>query len=219
MSSLSAVVVTYRRLENLDTILAGWLAVTPDVWLCDCSAKGFQTALPVRIVRAVPDPGNRIRHAVALLTSGDLVFKGDDDIVPLPGIGAEFVAAYEAKGPGIYGIHGRRFLGPRYYSLTRMFGQGRTKVLTPVDFVGVITAAPRALLPMDLRGCRSEIEDLWWQMRCFPKAAKWVVPTINVHHLRESFDQGRLCGTIESRRIRERFYAQEYIRSYAKRPR
>jgi hypothetical protein len=181
----------------------------------DCSAAGFQTKLPVRIVRAVPDPGNRIRHAVALMTSGDLVFKGDDDIVPLPGLGEDFARAFEAKGPAIYGIHGRRFQGPHYYGQTKMFGQGATKVLTPVDFVGVITAAPRAFLPMDLRGCESEVEDLWWQMACYPKAAKFVVPTINVRHLPESFDNGRLCGTMESRIRRSQFYRRWYERNYA----
>ncbi len=212
---LSAVVVTFRRLEKLEQVLAGWLEQTDDVWLCDCSQQGFKTALPVKIVRAQPDPGNRIRHAVALLAAGDLVFKADDDLVPLPGLAQDFLAAVEAKGDGIYGIHGRQFQGPRYYGQTKMWGTGNTRALTRVDFVGVLTCAPRKYLPLDLRGCASEVEDLFWQMAWYPQAPKWVVPTTHVRRLPESFDAGRLCGDPRGRQIRQRFYETWYRKNYA----
>ena len=121
-TSISAVVVTYRRTKNIEMILGAWLHETKDVWLCDCTEGGFQTKLPVNIIRATPDPGNRIRHAVALLTKGDLVIKADDDIVPLPGLAADFIRNYEQFGEAIYGIHGRTFKGERYYLDTRLCG-------------------------------------------------------------------------------------------------
>lgn len=217
--TFSAVVVTYRRLERLGQVLEAWLKETDDVWLCDCSPHGFKTSLPVKIIRAVPDPGNRIRHAAATLTAGDLVIKADDDILPLPGLVKAFQAAYEKlEGTAILGIHGRIFKGPRYYGQTQMIGQGKTEVMTKVDFVGVITAAPRAILPMDLRGCASEVEDLFWQMAWYSKVPKWVVPTKGlVQHLPESFDKDRLCGGRRSRDIRQAFYAYWYARNYANR--
>lgn len=215
---ISAVVVTYRRLKNLGQVLEGWLQQTDDVWLCDCSPAGFQTTLPVKILRAAPDPGNRIRHAAATMTAGDLVFKADDDLVPLPGLAQDFLAAFEAKGDGIYGIHGRQFLGPRYYGQTKMWGTGNTKALTRVDFVGVLTMTPRKYLAMDLRGCASEVEDLFWQMAWYPQAPKWVVPTANTRRLPESFDAGRLCGNRASRAIRERFYGTWFEKNYRRRP-
>ncbi|MFA5377910.1 MAG: hypothetical protein WC455_19325 [Dehalococcoidia bacterium] len=216
MTTLSAVVVSYRRQEHLEQILAAWLKETPDVWLCDCSPVGFKTALPVHVIHARPDPGNRIRHAVALMTSGDLVIKADDDLIPLPGLGMDLLRAYEAHGEAIYGIHGRQFRGPLYYSNTRMWGTGNTRELTRVDFVGVITAAPRSLLPMDLRNCPSEVEDLYWQMERYPKVPKYVVPTVNVKRLPESFDPGRLCGNKRSKDIRQEYYKTWYLRNYAK---
>jgi hypothetical protein len=218
--TVSVVVVTYRRLAHLGEILEAWLKETPDVWLCDCSKDGYKCSLPVNIVHARPDPGNRIRHAVATLTSGDMVFKADDDIVPLPGLVDQFRRAFDQYGDAIYGIHGRKFLGPRYYAQTRMWGPGNTKVITPVDFVGVITCAPRKYLAMDLRGCGSEVEDLYWQMAGFPSVKKFVVPAAGlVKHLPESFDKGRLCGTKESRVIRQRFYQAWYEKNYAGRTR
>lgn len=215
----SVVVVAYRRLANLERILAAWLDQCPDVWLCDCSPAGFTTGLPIRTIRAIPDPGNRIRHAVATLTDGDFVIKADDDLVPLPGLIDQFHRAYDQHGDAIYGIHGRVFLGPSYYRTTRMFGPGNSTHITPVDFVGVITGTVRKYLPMDLRGCGSEIEDLFWQMACFPNAPKYVIPTKAVHHLPESFDAGRLCANRAARVIRESFYKRYWTANYAGRKR
>lgn len=216
--TLSAVVVTYRRLEHLGEILEAWLRITPDVWLCDCSPAGYKTDLPVKIIQARPDPGNKIRHAVATLTDGDLVFKADDDLVPHPGLEQDFLRAYEQEGDGIYGIHGRQFLGPRYYGQTRMWGTGNTRTLTRVDFVGVLTMTPRNYLAMDLRGCASEVEDLYWQMARYPQVPKWVVPTIHVRRLPESFDKARLCGDPHGRRIRQRFYETWWAKNYRRQP-
>lgn len=215
---ISAVVVTYRRLEKLGQVLEGWLALTDDVWLCDCSPAGYKTDLPVKILQARPDPGNRLRHAAATLTSGDLVFKADDDLVPLPGLEQDFLRAFEEKGDGIYGIHGRQFQGPHYYGQTRMWGTGNTRALTKVDFVGVLTMTPRKYLAMDLRGCGSEVEDLFWQMACYPQVPKWVVPTAHVRRLPESFDAGRLCGDPRGRQVRQRFYETWWTRNYRRRP-
>ncbi len=214
----SAVIVSYRRRVHLGEILTAWLENTPDVWLCDCGKEPFRTDLPVHIVHCWPDPGNRVRHAVALMTDGDLVIKADDDIVPGPSFAADMAVAYETYGEAIYGIHGRLFRGPQYYGQTVMIGAGKTERVTPVDFVGVITAAPRSLLPMDLRTCQTEVEDLYWQMEMYPKAKKFVVPTKQIRHLQESFDPGRLCGSSKSRQIRSRYYAELYKRNYASRP-
>jgi len=225
--NVSVVVVTYRRLESLDKILLAWLNETPDVWLCDCSPGGFNTTLPIKIIRAIPDPGSKIRHAVATLTEGDIVIKADDDIIPFPGLAADFVINMERVGPAILSVHGRKFRGPSYYSNTVMFG---SKGVTAgqygqpgsepqeVDFVGVITCAPRELLPMDLVGCKSEIEDLFWQMGKYPDAKKYVIPTTNYTNLKESKDDRRLCapGT-ESRIIRSAYYKKMYEANYADR--
>lgn len=215
--NVSVVVVAYRRFGHMEKLLAGWLRQTPDVWLCDCSKDGFKTSLPVKIVHAWPDPGNKIRHAVALLTAGDLVIKADDDIIPGATLVAQFVKAYEAKGDAIYGIHGRRFHGPRYYTRdTQLFGPGNANGVQEVDFVGVITASPRKYLPMDLRRCHTEIEDLYWQMEVYPSVKKYVIGTKDVYHLPECMDAGRLCGTAgPSRRIRQLYYQEMYRKHYA----
>ena len=212
--TVSVVVVTCRRLARLGEILEAWLRETPDVWLCDCSEAGFQTTLPVKIVRAVPDPGNKIRHAVALLTSGDLVIKADDDAMPLPGLAADFARNLEKHGEAIYGIHGRTFHGRDYYHNTRLIGAKAIAATTPVDFVGVVTAAPRPLLPMDLRDCATEVEDLYWQMARYTAAKEFVIRTNRFHHLRESKDAGRLCGTKASREVRNTWYERWYVRTY-----
>ena len=215
---LSAVVVTYRRLKRLNQILAAWLKETPDVWLCDCSEGGFKTDLPIKYVYAKPDPGNRIRHAVALMTRGDWVVKADDDIIPHQGLGADFLANGDKLGPCIMGIHGRSFHGPDYYHDTKMFSGKVVHQPQRVDFVGVITCSAREFLPMDLQGCRTEVEDLYWQMARYPKAPKYVIPSTKFFNMDECRDKGRLCGTAPSKAIRRQFYATWYNREYAVRP-
>jgi len=212
--SISVVVVTYRRLKSLEAILAAWLKETPDVWLCDCSEKGFKTDLPVNIARFSPDPGNRTRHAVSLLTRGKYVIKADDDIMPRPGIAKDFVKYQESVGPAIMGIHGRTFSGVDYYNNTQMVGAKQLKNPQKVDFVGVMTCSARQFLPFDLRGCASPIEDLFWQMKCYPKVPKYVIPTDKFHNLPESKDKGRLCGMPQDRHARRRFYKEWYLKNY-----
>jgi len=214
--SVSVVVVTYRRLRSLGRILEAWLQETPDVWLCDCSLAGFETSLPVKIVRAVPDPGNKIRHAVATMTSGDIVIKADDDILPLPGIAADFAENMKKVGPAILGIHGRTFEGPEYYGRTTLYGGKGVEESKAgpkrVDFVGVMTCSDRMFLAMDLRDCRTEVEDLYWQMEQYPQVPKYVIPTRNFMNLPESKDAGRLCGTAPSREIRAAYFRDTYAK-------
>lgn len=203
-ANVSVVVVTYRRLDRLDEVLRAWLSETPDVWCCDCSKEGFKTELPINIVRAVPDPGNKIRHAVAMMTDGDFVFKADDDLKPLSGLTADFLRQY--PGEGVAGIHGRTFHGPDYYQDTRMVSCKHIQEPTRVDFLGLITFAPREYLGMDLRGCESAIEDLYWLNFFNRSIPKWVIPTCNFEQLPSSRDDGRLCANKQARAVRREFY-------------
>jgi len=213
----SVIVVSFRRLARLRRILEAWQNETHDVWLCDCSESGIQDVPDgVRVVRFRPDPGNRVRHAVALLTSGDLVIKADDDVMPRPGLVADFEAAEAMTRPAILGIHGRTFHGPDYYRDTRIVSAQTVQEPTRVDFVGVMTAAPRPFLAMDLAGCETPIEDLYWQMEKYPGVRKFVIPTNKFQTLQESRDAGRLCASSEARAVRKRYYAIQWVRNYKK---
>jgi hypothetical protein len=212
----SVVVVTYRRLERIPEILAAWLAQGPEVWLCDCSLHGVKVVPQgVKIARFRPDPGNRVRHAVALLTEGDIVIKADDDIMPLPGLVADFLKWHAALGPCVTGIHGRTFHGPDYYRDTAMHAAHMLKEPLKVDFLGIVTCADRRYLPMDLHGCETPIEDLWWHNHCHVKAPKWVIPTKAYNNsLPESRDAGRLCADKPGRAVRRAFYTKCWMEHY-----
>lgn len=211
---VSVVIVTYRRVKNLERIIQAWLKETPDVWLCDCTKAGFKTKAKIKIIRATPDPGNKIRHAVATMTGGDIVIKADDDILPRPGLVKDFIKYSKALPPAILSIHGRKFNGVDYYNHTKMFGAKGLRNAAKVDFVGVMTCTPRQFLAMDLKGCATEVEDLFWQMKCYPKAPKYVIPTQNFMNLPECKDKGRLCADQPGRKIRRSFYKTWYERNY-----
>jgi len=210
---ISVVVVTYRRIETLESVLQAWLEQTADVVLADCS-NHFETNLPITHIKFKPDLGNKTRHAAALLTTGDYVIKADDDIMPKPGLIQDFCDAYKRRGDGIFGLLGRVFQGDSYYKKTSAYRSFQLKSDVPVDFVGVTTFTPRKYLPFDLKGCLSPIEDLFWQMKCYPKAPKWVVATDKYENLKTASDESCLFHSTEARRIREEFYRKYYLKNY-----
>ncbi|MHA1225228.1 MAG: hypothetical protein ACTSPV_00630 [Candidatus Hodarchaeales archaeon] len=211
MPKVSVVIVTYRRKANLGKIISAWLNETSNVWLCDCSKEGMRYS-DINYVYCYPDPGNKIRHAVALLTRGDYVIKTDDDLLPKPGLINDFLRNRD-KG-GILGIHGRKFNGESYYRNTKALEGKEIKEITEVDFVGICTFTPRDNLAFDLRGCKSPIEDLFWQMKAFPHIRKWVISTKNYEKLPESNDEECLFFNKKARQIREAFYNKYYLRNY-----
>lgn len=213
ISKTSVVVITYRRLSNLEKILQAWLAQTNDVWLCDCGLD-FKADLPVKIARFHPDPGNKARHAIALLTDGDYVIKADDDLLPKPGLIKDFIDNWDRSGGGILGLHGRKFNGESYYKNTTVFKASCINKLAEVDFVGICTFTSRGNLVFDFKGCESPIEDLFWQMKAYPSVRKWVIPTKNFADLPECFDKGCLFYNNQAREIRENFYKEYYLKNY-----
>jgi len=212
----SVVIVTYRRMVRLKEIVYVWCQQTSDVWLCDCSKEGINfDKSDINYVRFCPDPGNKVRHAVALLTEGDLVIKADDDIMPKLGLIDDFIYWHNKLGDCIMGIHGRTFHGLDYYRDTKLYASHMLKKAFKVDFLGVITCAPRKFLPMDLRGCLTPIEDIYWHNAHFPHVPKYIIPTNNYDNkLPESKDVGRLCGNKEMRKIRREYYRKIYLRFY-----
>ena len=215
----SVVIVTYRRMEYLKEIVKAWTDQCLDVWLCDCSEDGIPfDHSGFNYVHFVPDPGNKVRHAVATLSKGDIVIKADDDIMPLPGLVDDFIRAHKHLGEDcVTGIHGRTFDGPDYYRDTIMYVANKQKVPKRVDFLGVITCSPRKFLAMDLRGCHSPIEDLYWHNHTYPDVPKYVISTNQFdNYLPESKDAGRLCAGKEERKLRQEYYMKIYLRKYKK---
>lgn len=213
MSKVSVIVMTYRRLLNLERILRAWLAQTPDVWLADSSNK-FTTKLPIHHVRFSPDPGSKIYHATALLTEGDFIVKACDDILPKPGLLDDLIEGWRTVKGGIVGVHGRKFLGPNYYKNARAVIANRISSPQEVGFVGNILLTPREYLAFDLKGCQTPIEDFFWQMKAFPRVPKWVIPTKRYINLPESHEKNCLFHNSEARKIREKFYREYYLRNY-----
>lgn len=210
MPRVSVVISTYRRLKNLDRILEAWLFQTPDVWLAD-SSRTFNTNRPIHHVRFNPDPGNKARHAVALLTDGDFIIKADDDVLPEPGLVETFL---EYSGLGILGIMGRTFHGPKYYGETRVIRAREINAPARVDMVGILTFSPRRYLAFDLRGCLTSVEDLFWHMKVYPHIEKYVIPTEAYEQLPESDDPGCLFRNKKARAEREAFYSKYYRMHY-----
>jgi glycosyltransferase involved in cell wall biosynthesis len=210
---VSVVICTYRRLKSLDMILKEWLKQTPDVWLADSSGS-FETSLPINHVKFKPDPGNKTRHALALMAQGEYVIKADDDLIPKPGLIEDFLN--HSHIDGIFGLMGRTFQGPKYYGYTKVVRAREINIYQSVDMVGILTFSPRKYLAFDLKDCATPIEDLYWHMKAYRDVKKYVIPTKKYLQLPESNDSQCLFKNKEARRIREHFYKIWYERNYRK---
>lgn len=213
----SVVVVAYRRIDTLAGILSAWLGQSSDVWLADCSPGGAKDVpAAVHHVRFHPDPGNVTRHVLALLTENEWVVKADDDFLPGPRLLGDFM---NASGPdrrtAFWGIMGRRFEGPKYYGNTISARANKITEPARVDFVGICTMAPRAVLAFDPRGCLSSIEDLFHQCGAFPEVPKFVFPSTSYSHIPGADRPGCLCKNPKAQVEREIYYSKVWERCRA----
>ena len=213
MPNVSVVIPTYRRLQNLEKILEAWLLQTRDVWLCDSSNK-FETKLPINHIRFSPDQGIPARHAISILAQGDFVIKADDDVLPQSGLINDFLRF--AHLDGIFGIMGRSFLGDLYLGKTKVYRSREISKPEKVGMLGILTFSPRKYLVFDLKGCTSGTEDLFWHMKAFPRAAKYVIPTKNYIQLPESDDADCHFRNPKIRAERKAFYKKYYDLYYKK---
>lgn len=206
--NVSVVVVCNRRLTTLYGILGEWQKYSSDVWLADCSGLEFSPPPGVHWVRFKPDPGNRTRHAIALLTTGDMVIKADDDFVPGPFlVGDLWKGSDFGRKECFVGIMGRRFEGPKYYGNTISARANKIAAPEQVDFVGICTMSPRSVLAFDLRGCSSSIEELFQQCGAFPTVPKYAVPSLSYSHIPGADRPGCLCKDEKAQKEREAYYS------------
>lgn len=217
MNTASVVISTYdnSRLKYLHNILKAWLTQASEVILCDCSCGKFRTTLPITHIQFNQDLGNKTRHAASLLTSNDFIIKADDDVMPKPGLIHDLHEGWLEVGGGVVGLLGRTFEGENYISQTTSYRANSVNVPVRVDFVGITTFTPRNYLAFDLKGCLNPIEDLFWQMKCFPGIPKWVVPTTNFELLPEAENASEaLYKNTRAQKIRQNFYREYYLEHY-----
>ncbi len=216
--TITVIVTTYKRFDNLDAILAAWKAEPVDeVWLADGSGT-FRPKTPGIVLFSMPrDFGTRMDYALATLTDTDFIIYADDDVLPLPGFATDLYNGWKLFGTGIVGIIGRTFHGPNYRGDTEFYASSKVKLPVKVDFVGVVYFTPREYIGFDTKGMHNNCDDLWWQMKVYPEAQKHVVPTRRYRNLPESSNSGCMFHNPEYAAIRQQFYAEWYGRNYAPR--
>ena len=216
-STISVLVTTYCRFENLDRILAAWLRQPVDeVWLIDGSGR-FQSSMKDQRFTAFSMPrdfGTGMDYALAPLTQGDYIILADDDVLPEPGFVEDLFRGYFETGGAIVGIIGRTFYGPRYKGDTEFFAANKTERPVRVGFVGVVCFAARQYFGFDVRGLPRNADDLWWQMREYPRIAKYVIPTKAYLNLPECEDDTAMFHDRALREQRQEFYEKWYRCNY-----
>ena len=210
----SVVIQTYksRRLDFLEEILALWLKEADEVFLADCSGGAFATSQPITHVQFNRDVGNKARHALCALTTGDFVFLADDDLFPGKGF-MNWMVDWALNFEGsIVGLIGRKFKTDNYYKGNPFCKASNINEPVKVDFCSHVLT-PRTYIGFDCLGCDNEIEDLFWHMKHFSLAPKYVVPCTNYRIMKD--DDECLFHNPEAREKRQAFY-KKYFDMYYK---
>jgi len=214
----SVIITTYRRFDELDTIIRAWL-VEPvlEVWVLDGSGK-FRSGISDKrfLLFSMPkDFGTKMDYAMGLLAEGDMIILADDDVLPKPGLVEDLHRGMEKTGADIVGIHGRRFHGPDYRKDTNCFIANIIEEPIQVGFCGVLFMLSRNLLGFDIRGMETSWDDFWLCMKAWPGKIKYVIPTKNWSNLPAAFDSQSHFHDKNIRKIREQFYTKWYKQNYA----
>ena len=184
------------------TQIVDWVSWVPD----------RETLSRLQCCSFYPDPGNRIRHAVALAYPGSPVIQADDDVMPLPGFTEELLKWHKQYPDDFVGVIGRTFKGPEYYGNTTFYAGKKIKEPVRTGFIGVVYVTGRDLLPFDCSHIENPYNDLCWQMEFYPSIPKWVVPVTKFANLKSA--KNGLFHDPEARVKRSEFYKKYYLKNY-----
>ena len=216
--SFSVIITTYRRYDTLGSVIQGWLNNSPDqLWVIDNNSK-YQLNVDhmnagVKLFSMPMDFKTRPDYALATLTDGDFIIFADDDAIPEPGFIEDLYNGWKMVG-GIVGVIGRQFTSDEYIKCKHYRAE---KIASPVrtGSIGIIYMTPRDYICFDTRGMHRIDDDLWWLMKCFPRATKHVIPTKKYVNLSTGSDSGCLFHAGEKeRKIRQDCYFNYYTEFY-----
>lgn len=219
-NKISVIITSYAaRYDTLDKVIQSWTTQPADeIWIIDSSGK-FKTAIEdsrLLIFNMPRDLGTKMDYAFALLTEGDFVCLADDDVIVKPGFMADLYQTWKVTG-GIVGIRGRRFSGPNYLDDSKFYNSNQSITPMRVDYCGIIYFAERKLFGFDVRGLPRNCDDLWWQMKVYPKVHKFVAPTDKYEHLKEATGKTSMSHNPALMRQRQVFFRHYYIKNYVHR--
>ena len=213
--TITVIITTYQRFENLNAILQAWKnEPVEEVWLIDGSGE-FKPKVDGIMLFSMPrDFGTRRDYSLATLVDTDFIILADDDVLPKPGFVSDLYNGWKETEGGIIGIIGRTFHGPVYRKTTTFYKSNCIGKTVKTDFVGVVCFSERNLFGFDTKGMHNNCDDLWWQMKVYPRVPKYVVPTRKYTDLPEATDQSSMWHNHEYAEIRQRFYAEYYNKNY-----
>lgn len=218
-NTISVIITNYRRFKNINAICRAWLdQPVEEVILLDCSDKARKKVKNINdsrfsIISFTKDYGTKTDYAIALLTQGKYIILADDDVLVKEGF-VEDLYSWQRKLKGIVGIIGRTFHGEHYRRDTTYYRSDKLDKPKRVGFVGVIYYSPRHFFGFDCKGMDNINDDVWWQMKVFPKELKWVIPTKKYKDLPEANDsQSLFHANFKERQKRLDFYKKYYLKN------
>ncbi len=222
--SVSVILVAYNKFEHFEEIISAWLKQpeVDDITILDNSGK-FKTKLPVLVVNVSENLGVQGKWSLAFWAKHDCILFFDDDIMPQPGLVADFLKYWDKDK--VLSVLGRVFRpGDCYYEYQNLKGSKgfhAYNVNKPekVDWIGAgASMVHRKHCAVPIRKAPTDgASDLWWESQLRDNGVEfYVIPTTNWESTPEQKDPkrswhlGAYSGGREKFQERREFYAKKF---------
>lgn len=198
---ITAVILCYRRFENLERVIQSWLdqEEVTEVIVCDNSATQWKTDLPVVVLNSNKNYGTYLRYAAPLLAENELIVWGDDDIIMHPGLVADLLKVWDIGR--LVGIWGRKLAGSaQYYESNGIQGKQLSEPVQVDYLCGLcILGHRRNFFDVDMMADMPKyyydgkpflaMGDWWWEHELEKYGVTcWIAPTDKYTNLPEQTD-------------------------------
>lgn len=208
----SVVIATHpARYGTVGQVVRAWLGLKEiDDVILAIGGQGGGHSIPweVKVHNYDPDPGNKIRFASGKLAKNQRIILADDDVIPKPGLIDDYLKArIKLFRSPFMGILGKKFDNPEYLKCTH-YRADEINEVKEVGFVGVMYFINTWKLNFSMQGLNHiAIDDLYWQLLCYPDKKKYVFPTKNYEDLWPTCnDKTAIFKNMDNRKVRQDFY-------------
>lgn len=159
--SVTVIMTSWRRHENLASIAKAWLEQPEcsELILWDNSgdtSPAYASAMAnavteveemgAWVIRSTQNYGSSARYALAALAKNEILMFGDDDVLPLPGLLNELLEVWDEDPQRMVGVRGRNWMGPEYEHHIDIYSGDLDKPFEVDMLVGYIMLCHRDLI-------------------------------------------------------------------------
>lgn len=207
---VSVILTCWRRFKNFEAIIKAWLEQpeVSEVIIWDNSGT-FKTSLPVLLLNSSENVNPSARYMISGLAKNDVIVNADDDVMPLPGLIADFLPYF--RHDRFLGMSGFVFLGNSFSNHKTIRSREITKAQGVHTVAACISMSPKNLLGgYDYLSFPIHQLEIYLQCLFPPGITRIVPPSVRYQVLDEMDDENALYRQPKTREVCKVIYEKYY---------